>query len=653
MPLIKLKHVVSFSSEDTSHPTSNLLKPENYRKWRCAEPGGKQAVVVLEFEKATKIHSIDIGNNGSALIEVLVGRSSDSSENFKVILVTSSFMTPAESKSFTSTNRVRMFGPDKLSKPVADEKWDRVKVVCTQPFNKHERYGLSFVSLHSPPEDSAAKDDKDAIPTPKRLGSFTLRDEEEDAITPGSLFLKKKMASPPAASTAALVRDASTSSSNEKTSVGDTFRNRQPVASKLKEEKEPTPVKQDPKPVKQDSKPVKPDRPAKPVTPVTKDTTKRKHDTTSEEKPSKSASSSRSTPPQKRKKTSTQPSANVPFNQMLKGVVFVLSGFKNPKRGDLRDKALEMGAQYKPDWMSGCTHLICAFSNTPKYNQVKGKGKIVTEKWINECYRKKRKLPTRNFHLPGDTSSTEESTEEEEEEVEEQKEPSTSHKKQHSSPPTKDESKSDNVSRNSPSEEPKSTEDNKKNQIGGPSIPKKKGIVFDESTDDEKEKEDLPTKEESASDQDTEDELEKIHQTERKENSCDENDDDDDDDIYDKSTEDEEEEEEDVKSGPESGSEGLPELPDFLSHKHFLLYGEMDQPTRRSLIRYITAYNGILEEYMNDTVDFVVTDEKWDQNFEDALSENASLAFVRPKWIFTCHEKLKLVPFQPYIITPS
>ena len=28
-----------------------------------------------------------------------------------------------------------------------------------------------------------------------------------------------------------------------------------------------------------------------------------------------------------------------------------------------------------------------------------------------------------------------------------------------------------------------------------------------------------------------------------------------------------------VQSGPDSGSEGLPELPDFLSNKHFLLYG--------------------------------------------------------------------------------
>lgn len=60
----------------------------------------------------------------------------------------------------------------------------------------------------------------------------------------------------------------------------------------------------------------------------------------------------------------------VPFKELLKGVVFALSGFKNPKRGDLREKAVQMGAKYSPDWDKKCTHLICAFENTPKFSQV-------------------------------------------------------------------------------------------------------------------------------------------------------------------------------------------------------------------------------------------------------------------------------------------
>jgi len=35
-------------------------------------------------------------------------------------------------------------GADKLSKPVAAQKWDRVKLVCTQPFNKVNNLLLSL-----------------------------------------------------------------------------------------------------------------------------------------------------------------------------------------------------------------------------------------------------------------------------------------------------------------------------------------------------------------------------------------------------------------------------------------------------------------------------------------------------------------------------
>lgn len=58
------------------------------------------------------------------------------------------------------------------------------------------------------------------------------------------------------------------------------------------------------------------------------------------------------------------------FNNLMEGVVFVLSGFVNPERGMLRSRAMEMGAEYKPDWNSECTLLICAFPNTPKFPQV-------------------------------------------------------------------------------------------------------------------------------------------------------------------------------------------------------------------------------------------------------------------------------------------
>jgi len=49
---------------------------------------------------------------------------------------------------------------------------------------------------------------------------------------------------------------------------------------------------------------------------------------------------------------------NVVFDKLMKKVVFVMSGYQNPERGRIRDKALEMGATYKADWTKECTHLM-------------------------------------------------------------------------------------------------------------------------------------------------------------------------------------------------------------------------------------------------------------------------------------------------------
>ena len=44
------------------------------------------------------------------------------------------------------------------------------------------------------------------------------------------------------------------------------------------------------------------------------------------------------------------------FGSLMRKVVFVMSGYENPERGKIRDKALEMGADYKPNWGRSCTH---------------------------------------------------------------------------------------------------------------------------------------------------------------------------------------------------------------------------------------------------------------------------------------------------------
>jgi len=107
------------------------------------------------------------------------------------------------------------------------------------------------------------------------------------------------------------------------------------------------------------------------------------------------------------------------FNEFLKGVHFAISGFQNPLRGEIRQKALDMGARYYGDWNSSCTHLVCAFTNTPKFNQVKGKGKIVKKEWIELCHSHRKRFPWRRFCLDKDDQNKDESEEEIFEQVEE------------------------------------------------------------------------------------------------------------------------------------------------------------------------------------------------------------------------------------------
>lgn len=102
MPLVKLKHILSFTSEDPVssflayftismlyipitidhsivlqiHKAENLLKDDSSHKWKCSA-GEKQASVIFQLEKSSCINSIDIGNDGSAFIEILVGRNAD------------------------------------------------------------------------------------------------------------------------------------------------------------------------------------------------------------------------------------------------------------------------------------------------------------------------------------------------------------------------------------------------------------------------------------------------------------------------------------------------------------------------------------------------------------------------------------------------
>uniref|UniRef100_A0A3B5LHG7 X-ray repair complementing defective repair in Chinese hamster cells 1 n=1 Tax=Xiphophorus couchianus TaxID=32473 RepID=A0A3B5LHG7_9TELE len=530
MPEIQLKHVISCSTEDNTHKADNLLSSDTYRKWKAAKPGEKQTSVILQ-----------------------------------VCLVSN------------------------YSGSTAQEKWDRVKIVCTQPYSKNIAYGLAFVKFHSPPDKT---DPPTSSPKLTKLGQFRVKDESPSSgpsLQPGSLFFNRDNSTKPSTSLKGRA----------------IYLNLQPPAKRKFEFSKERQSPSGPPPAKKMSPGGSPEtkaatpkyKPSPISTPTLSAASSAKK---SAEKKQESQSKPEPKPKPKTKSTSEQ---QVPFNRILEGVVFVLSGFQNPFRGELREKALEMGAKYRPDWTPDSTHLICAFANTPKYSQVKSAGGIIVRKeWVMDCHKRKQKISHKRYLMDGAESSSESETDGDDQ-SEEEIETKIPQKQAKQVTPIKTPEKKDeddeyggSTDEDEPGNKSKFVKENQMVES------KQKKAAAKES----------PVKEEDpyggSTDENTDAEAEEDHP--------------------------------------------IPELPDFLHGKHFFLYGKFPNNERRLLLRYIVAFNGVIEEYMSDKVQFVVTSGGWHESFEEALMENCNLNFVKPAWIYAINERQKMLPYQPYTVVP-
>ncbi|KAF2898770.1 hypothetical protein ILUMI_07403 [Ignelater luminosus] len=590
MPKLKVNNIVSFSTEDPVHSANNLLLNDTNKKWKCHSPGEKSANIILQLETPSKITGIDIGNEHSAYVEVLVNRSSKPDDDFNVLLVMSSFMSPLEARQSTNVNKVRMFSYQELQNPERDQKWDRVKIVCTQPFNRHVQYGLSFITLHT----SENKDNN--TDTPGKLGNFLIRPKSPDVLSVGSLFARRKqLTNDTPVSAAVAIREASSSPSLKQNSTqckpqlkdgtspstikkgsstsinSDNQRPRNRDELLYKEEEEKPHAKID-KLIEDKNKESKEKQ-------IREEETKKKQKNSTKKTDSKLDSPSTSKTSQSKdgnkrkfngkdtphKKIKTNKLCK-PFNELLNGVTLVISGIQNPERGVIRSDALAMGAKYKPDWDNTCTHLICAFANTPKFNQVRGKGKIVNKNWISSCYSERKRLPWRRFALDNKDKNKDES----EEEIWEQKEKS-------------------------------------------PEVQ----IVYNRSSRDE-------------DDVDTEDEIERIEALQKTKNETG---------SYSAETD------EEIIEIPSTSSTSVPELPAFFSSKVLYVDKELNDSVKSMLVRYITAFSGVLVGEPSDIVDYAISSPK-SADMLSILCPDAHI--VNPDWIWECHCLKKLVPIDKY-----
>ncbi|XP_045611538.2 DNA repair protein XRCC1 [Procambarus clarkii] len=690
MPALQFTEVLTFSSEDPNHPAENLLRPDTFRKWKCASgTTEKQSSVTLKLEKLSSIHSIDIGNEGSAFVEVLAGREGVAA--FQVLLVASSFMSPIESRNSSDMNRVRMFGPDRLNKNVAGQKWDRLKIICTQPFNKQLQYGLSFITVRSPGSDSSSSSPPAKI---TKLGSFTLREDgDNDPISIGSAFARRKDKEPSSPiSGAAAIRAASSAAAASGSSPG---------MQKRKAEDPPPDVGfyQLKKKAVPDQDPVKTPTGSKPAHPPSvssshkkdqinvrdkdrhesdkrkngkKEVKHRSFETVEKEvKENRNKNANNKTETKNGKASSSKPSASAssavnrkskPFSSLMDDVIFVMSGYQNPQRSQLRDMMLDMGAKYKGDWEPKCTHLICAFINTPKYQQVKGRGRIVSAKWISDCHKNKIRYPCKRYALEKGHDQTE--SEDEIWALEllpKDSKPATdppasaSVSVQDENDYNDDIDTSDNEDTDDEIERvlarQKKTEDeltsrktNSSNSTRSDTDAKvkEKNNKSTPKLNERKDKE-VPLSQAKKS------KIVKVDENATKSNGTAVSSDDE---VYDDDTDVDEENIKYLKP-PDTSALPLPTIGEYLKGKCLFVHGKMAEEKKKLLQRYIIAFNGDLADYMSDKVQFVITEDTWDENFDEALNENSSLQFVKPLWIWRCCDKQKLVPHQPYLIVPT
>ncbi|XP_045500114.1 DNA repair protein XRCC1 [Colias croceus] len=470
MPRVKLDYVVSFSSEDPNNPASNLLAWEiSKKKWLCSkwEPS---CSVVLQLAKAVQIQSVHIGAYQASLVEVLVGLSEKPNDPFEVLVPSCVLVAPGEARR-GAAERVRTFSADQLSAARA-QRWDRLRVVCSQPYNKHCQYGLSFIHIYSPEADgnpaapiTENTTEQPVKAIPNRMFALDGLSSDEDEFKPGELFAKHRATE----STDAQIRQASSNAlknisdsatkltktpisktcearhknSAKKSDSDQTNRQRdslmytddddQPhgridrIVQKRKDEKSKEEINRqktnEPKRkttnerMKDLSNEIDKElnESMRDVVDGASSSKKRKRDSTNESKDKdlnvnkrndankmKRDKSDDRDETRKRKKVENNNGALRPgsvcsdIGQILAGTVLALSGYVHPRRGALRELALRLGAQYRPDYTRDCTHLICAFPNTPKLKAVRSADTpcfAVKGEWLEQCCAARRRLP--------------------------------------------------------------------------------------------------------------------------------------------------------------------------------------------------------------------------------------------------------------------
>ncbi|XP_015524680.2 DNA repair protein XRCC1 [Neodiprion lecontei] len=436
--IVKLGKLVSCSSEHPSFPARNLCEHRSGSigslTWLCEEPGIKESEAIFELAEPSQITGVDIGNSRCCSVKI-AGASSNAPEEW-VIIVSHTFMSFNDADHGLFKDQVQLFTKKEISAEVLNRVFNRVKVTCSQPANPRVLFGLSFLILRT--------DDKLDSGNLDTFGRFKVKEDKGD----NSLDKFKEK----------YIQLMKPKPNSFKVELAKQIESNRVVA--VNEKRDETPSRK--------RLSLKLITPANAAIDENKSTeTDKKHEikkrrlSDKDEKPMESSSKQHSIGILQETRTTMSESINrgrlrcslclgneenvlcktcnllVPdkdqangasrqkpakpkkpvknFSALFENVTFSLSGYQNPKRDEIRRKALAMGAKYlvNPNGRNhNCTHLVCAFKNTPKYNQLKGSVKIIDQQWVEDCYDKKTRFPWRRYALDKEEKDLPESEEE-------------------------------------------------------------------------------------------------------------------------------------------------------------------------------------------------------------------------------------------------
>ncbi|KAL8613311.1 hypothetical protein ACOMHN_052551 [Nucella lapillus] len=153
MAPVKIKFVVSFSSQDKNHKASNVLEESgaSARRW-LTDPQDRSGQIdaVFQLERPGHLAYIDVGVIWCASVEVRVGKSDwPQGHSYVTLVPTQVLMSSVDSRLSRNFSRTCMFSKAHFTQEGTRglSSWDRIQVIGRQPWRKDVQLGLSFIRI--------------------------------------------------------------------------------------------------------------------------------------------------------------------------------------------------------------------------------------------------------------------------------------------------------------------------------------------------------------------------------------------------------------------------------------------------------------------------------------------------------------------------